>query len=288
VAPTIKPREALGDFEEAIRIAREIGIPANEAWILWSLGLLYIVQGNLGRALEVTQNGLRIASEIEHREYIVGTLSILGGVHIELYAPEEARRQLEEALVLAKELRSQHWIHQVTGSLAAAHHMLGDLAQAQTYLETVISPQAPMDTINKRYCWARRAELALFQGNPTLALEITDRLIASVPGMSSDGVVTFLWKLKGEALAAIGRTDEAISLLRAAIENARATGERFLLWRVHASLGCLYQTLNHQTAAQQEFSAARELIEELAATIPDGALKDNFLRGAYRAITNPP
>jgi len=32
-----------------------------------------------------------------------------------------------------------------------------------------------MDTMGKRYCWARRAELALFQGDPALALEIVDR-----------------------------------------------------------------------------------------------------------------
>jgi hypothetical protein len=42
-------------------------------------------------------------------------------------------------------------------------------------------------------------------------------------------VITFLWKLKGKALAAMGSTEEAQPLLRAAIDKARATGERFLL-----------------------------------------------------------
>jgi tetratricopeptide (TPR) repeat protein len=141
-----------------------------------------------------------------------------------------------------------------------------------------------MDTLGKRYCWVRRAELALAQDDPALALEITERLIASAPGMSAGRVITYLWKLKGEALAVMGSTDEAESSLRAAIENAQATEERFLLWRVHASLAPLYRTMGHQEAAEKEFSRARALIEELAATVPDEALKSSFLKGAYKTL----
>jgi tetratricopeptide (TPR) repeat protein len=148
----------------------------------------------------------------------------------------------------------------------------------------VISPQTPMDTLGKRYCWARRAELALAQGDPTLTLDITERLIASAPGMAPGRVITFLWMLKAEAYAATGRSDEAEPLLRAALENARAVGERFLLWRVHASLGRLYSAMGQQQAAEKELSMARVLIEQLAATIRDEPLKDGFRHGAYNFL----
>jgi hypothetical protein len=69
--------------------------------------------------------------------------------------------------------------------------------------------------------WARLAELALARGNPTHALDITDRLIASAPGMPPGRVITYLWWLKGKALAALGHSEEAQPLLHAAIENAR-------------------------------------------------------------------
>jgi tetratricopeptide (TPR) repeat protein len=100
-------------------------------------------------------------------------------------------------------------------------------------------------------------------------------------------VIAFLWKLRGEALAAMRHVNEADALLRAAKENARATGERSLLWRLHASLGRLYCAMNRQAEAEQEFSTARELIEDLAATIPDDALQDNFLRRANCKLTTP-
>jgi len=53
---------------------------------------------------------------------------------------------------------------------------------------------------------------------------------------------------------------------------------------VHASLGRLYHAMNYQTEARKEFSAARDLIQELAATIPDKALKENFLQRAYHTL----
>jgi len=227
------------------------------------------------------QSGLRIASEIGHREYVVGNRFALGILYAELFTPDHARRQLEGALTLAEELRSAAWIHPVSGALAGVYLMLDDQKSAQACLETVISPQTPMDALGKRCCWVRRAELALSQDDPDLALDITDRLIASAPGMLPGRVITYLWKLKGEALAANGRTEDACSLLHSAIENARATGERFLLWRIHARLGQLYRTMGRPEAAGKEFSAARALIDELAATVPDETLRDQFRQGAY-------
>jgi adenylate cyclase len=288
VAPSTLPIDSRRDYEEALRITREIGSPAGEAWVLWSLALLHLAQGRYGQALEAGRSGLDIASQISHREWIVGCRCILGVLYVELFAPEEARRQLEPALTLAEELQSRHWIHHATGTLAATYCLLDDRMQAQTHLETVLSPKTPMDTLNKRYCWARRAELALCQGDPALALEIAERLIASAPGLPPGGVITFLCKLKGEALAAMGHPDEAESLLHAAVENARVTGEHFLLWRVHASLGWLYHTTDRQTQAEEAFSTARGLIQELADTLPDGELRDNFLQRAFGWLEAPP
>jgi tetratricopeptide (TPR) repeat protein len=285
VAPSIKPSEARRDFEEALHIARQIGSLPGEAWVLWSLGLTFWVQGELGQALEAAQRGLRIASDIGHREWIVGNQTILGFLYVELFAPGEAQRQLEQALGLAEELRSQHWIYRAMGTLAATHHLLGDLGQAQSCLDAVISPQTSMDTIIKRYCWAREAELKLAQGDPALALEITERLIRSAPGIQPGGVITFLWKLKGEVHAALGQFEEAKSLLRAAKENAQENEERFLLWQIHASLGKVFHHLKAQASCEEELTTARALIEELADTLPDEELKQKFLTGANNTLT---
>jgi tetratricopeptide (TPR) repeat protein len=277
----IHPRR---DFEEAVRITREIGSPYGETWVLWSVGKLCRVQGRYGQALEAAHSGLDIATQIGHREGMAWSQCVLGILYAELLAPEKARLHLEAALTLADELRSQVLVYRATCALTAAYCLLDDLAQAQTCLETVFSAETPMDTLAKRYCWARRAELALRQGDPRLALDIVDRLIASAPGMSPGRVIAFLWKLKGEALSVTGQTEQARSLLQAAIENAQATGERFLLWRLHASLGRLYHSLGRQPEGGKELATARELLQELADTVPNGEVRDCFLRRAHNML----
>ena len=138
-----------------------------------------------------------------------------------------------------------------------------------------------MDTLGKRYCWIRQAELTLACNDPSLAADITDRLIASAPGMTSGGVITYLWKLKAEALAASGHMENARALLRSAIKNAEVTGERILLWRLHADLGHLCRTIEQDEVAEMEYSAARELIDEMTSTVPNETLKEKFLQGVY-------
>jgi tetratricopeptide (TPR) repeat protein len=233
------------------------------------------------------QSGLQIASEYGHREWEIGNRFALGILYSELFTPEDALKHLDQALELAKGLQSQYWINHVIGALAGAYLLQGDLTAAETCLTTVISPDTPMDTMGKRYCWVRQAELTLAQGDPVLALEITERLIASAPGRSPGDVIIFLWMLKGQSQVVLGREREAVSLMEAAEENAQELGERYLLWRIHATLGQLYRAINKDAEAQEEYSAARELIEELATSIPDEALKENFLKGAVKLLDAP-
>jgi tetratricopeptide (TPR) repeat protein len=288
LVPSTVPIHPRRDFEEAIRISREIGSLDGETWALWSVGLLRIVHGQYGQALEAAHNGLQIATQIEHREGMAASRSVLGVLYTELLTPERARQHLEAALTLAEELHNRVLILWATGALAAAYCLLDDLAQAQTCLETVLSAETPMDTLYKRYCWARRAELAWCQGDPALALDIVGRLIASAAGMSPGRVITYLWWLKGEALAAMGQTEQAHTMLHEAVENAHATGERFLLWRLHASLGWLCLAVGRHSEADKELSTARELIEELADAVPDGELRDNFLQRAHERLRASP
>lgn len=278
------PSDPALDINQARRIAKEVDSASEYIWAHWSFGLLNTLRGDYGRALTEMQNGLRIASEIGHREWVVGILFGLGIIYTELYAPDQAREHLEEALTLARKLRSPMWIHLVSGALAAAYFLLDELELAEDCLETVISAQLSPDSFAQRYCWARRAELAMYQGDLALALDIIERLILATPGITPGRIITFLWMLKGETLARMGNLEKSKSLQQAAIENAQAAGERFLIWRLYASLGRIYAAIGQQSAAEKAVAAACELIRELADTIPSGKLKDDFLQRAFERL----
>ncbi len=86
--------------------------------------------------------------------------------------------------------------------------------------------------------------------------------------------------MRGEALAAMGCAEKAVPMVQAAIENAQEEREQFMLWRGYASLGRLYLALDRRSEAEKKFSAAFELVEELADTVPEGEMRDNSLRRA--------
>src|SRR5207247_1501719 len=102
-----------------------------------------------------------------------------------------------------------------------------------------------------------------------------------------------LSKLRAEALIALHQTAEAETALRSAQEMTTAQGATPLLWRICVTLGTLYQTQSREIEAEQAFSTARAIIEELAANILDEHMQKQFFQEAEallprtRAISSP-
>jgi len=274
------PAECAREGERALKIAREISYRSGEAFTLFSLGFCLGPQGNYGRALSYAQAGLDIAEEIEHRQWTCAARCALGALYLDLLALPAARQHLERALALAQEIGSLFWTRCVTGFLASAYVLEGELALAESELNAILDPDTPFKTMGQRIAWCARGELALAAGHPGLALEIADQLIASAARLSPEQVIPRLSKLRGEALAALQQTEEAEADFQAAREAARAQGARPLLWRIHAVLGSLYRATACPEEAEREFLAARTIVEELAANVPDEASRSNFLRRA--------
>jgi DNA-binding SARP family transcriptional activator len=273
-----EPRDPILDLHEALKIAIEINSAPDQAWVYWASGELHTRYGQFGHALQDLQNGVRIASEIGHREFVVTNRFGMGELYNEMLAPEKALVHLKESLSLAIELHSQNLVHDITGALAKSYILLNDHKEAQTCLDVVLSSQTPMDTLGIRYCWTKQGELALDQGNPELALDILDRLIASTPEIMPKDVIPYLWMLKGKAFTRLGLYNQATTFLMAAIEKISKTGERTLLWRAHSNLGQLYLTMDQPDAAENEFLTSKSILEEIAATVSDELIKKNFLK----------
>ena len=86
----------------------------------------------------------------------------------------------------------------------------------------------------------------------------------------------------------LNRGAEAETALQAAHTAATTQGLRPLLWRVVIDLGKLHQTQRRDEEAEQAFATAQELIEALAAPIPDQSLREHFQQQATALIPAPP
>ncbi len=272
--------EVIQDTEKALKIAHEIDQRSAEVYALFQLALCLGSQGEYGRALTTVQQSLYIAEEIEHRQWQTAAHTVLGGIYSGLLAYQQAREHFEQALALAREIGSLFWTRIATGYLASTLILQGDLSQAELLLNAALDPQTLDQTMAQRLMWCAQAELALAHGNPTHALGIIDQLIASAANVSEGEHILRVSKLHGEALIALQRITEAKAALEAAQEIAATQGVQPILWRIAVLLGNFNKAQGHHEEAEQSYSAARTLIEELAATIPDESLRNNFLRQA--------
>ena len=282
--PVIPLPDGVKDSQEAIEIADEIGDLPGKAWALYAQGMVHLLQGRFGLAEETLLTGLELSLKIKHQEYIVANRFGLGLLFLNMFAPEQALEHLEKALPIADRLRSPAMIHNTIGPLAGALLMINDLEGARNCLEKVLSPDTSMDTLGKRICWVRKVELALARDDPVQALKIVDRLIAAAPGKPAERVITSLWKLKGDALVASNRAEEALPWLQAARQNIVKTKERCILWQVQDSLGRAYSALGQKSEAEDAFLNAKELTKQLAKSIPDQEMRDNYLERTLAEI----
>ncbi len=279
-----QPEHCSRDIMEALNLARQVESLTAQAYVAWSEGGSLASFGELGRGLTLAQEALRIATEIQHSQWLAAAYFTLGRVYHLLLEANLAVQALETGLTLATEIGSAWWAGNITAYLARAYLLQGALPRAEAALKAVMPrEQPPSNAPERRMSWAW-GELALASDEPEIALSIADRLLASVPGAARAQPIPWLLKLKGEALGALSRREEAIQALEEATQGALARQELPLLWQLHRALGRQYQYLKQDDLAQRNFTSARQGLASLARTIDDVYLREHFLHAALATL----
>jgi DNA-binding CsgD family transcriptional regulator len=264
----------------AAELADEIGWRPGEAFAMNVGGTVYAALGQYDRAFDQLLHCIAIANEIGHNQWRVAGLSGIGALYLDLLDPHQSRHHAESALVDARLMGSRLWVTTISAVLAAACLLDRDLDAAQTILDAVDLLEISQASQGGRSCWLVRAELCLARGDAAEALRIVDELIASDPHLSSQQGAPRLALLRGKALTSLGRLDDAEIALRVAVDDAVALGRAPLVWRAQVALGRVLRTRRRHADAGATFSAARETIDRLAATIPDANVRQRFLTNA--------
>jgi DNA-binding CsgD family transcriptional regulator len=280
--------ECVRDGEEALAIARQLGWRSAEALALIFLGIGLGPRGEYDRALTHAQAGLDIATEIEHEPWTGFAHLLLGILSLDLLALPAARQHLEQSLELAKGMSYLFLLRVASGFLASACIAQQDFARAEAVLKPEFNSNGPPRTVAQRLVWYAQAELELARGHPDAALEIIDQIIASAASVERAGVILHVWHMRARILAALKRMTEAETTLLEAQAVARIHGARPMLWRISITLGKLSRARDLRTQAAEHFAQALAIIEELAADLPDAALRETFLRSALAQMPRLP
>lgn len=269
--------ECMQDAEEALLLARQTNSQSGQAFAEMTTALTLSSFGEFGSALVHAQEALRIATAIEHQEWIAATNGALGQLYLLLLEPILAVACLEAGLAEAQAIGSMIWIGYLTPYLALVYILRQEFSHAEAILKTVIPREQQPGNFFERQAARVWGNLALAQGEPAIALHIAEQLIVSTPG-DVQQPIPHLLALKGEALLALKRLREASEALEDAKLGAEQRQAPSILWRIHRSLGKVYHLLKREDQAQHEWSVAREIITKLAATIDETALREHFLR----------
>ena len=294
-------RDELAELR-SLRLTREIGWRAGEAFVGFTLADCLAWRGEYDRAIPMTRQAIALSREIGHLQWSAGGMRLLGVILLDLLAPDLAREQLETANRIARQLGSRVWMRWIAAPLAIARCRTSDLAGAEEILASVTESANPADddaalsivassalTLGERQIWLARAEISLARGRPEVALGIADARLAAERGATADHSLGTprASLMRAEALIALERLDEALTTLDAARAECEAQSARPLLWKVEAARGNVFRLGRRRREARAAFDSAREIVRELAAAIPDDEWRSRFVEGAD-VIAPPP
>jgi non-specific serine/threonine protein kinase len=252
-------------------------------------GQVLSTAGAYGGALEAMRTGLQIAVEIAHHQWQIDAELMLGALAFDLLAVDPAVEHFRRAHDLAEAIGSLYWLRTAAGFLASALVARGQLETAAALLGEVLEPDTPAVTMGERHAWCARAELALARGEPAEALTILDRIFAASPNVTPgvEHLIPRLALLRATALAALGDA-RAIPALEAAHATARSRGIPAFEWRILARLAGLYYAQGHRDEAEAARAEAMAVVERLAASLPETALRKQFTAAAAAQMRHIP
>jgi hypothetical protein len=130
--------ECVQDVEEALSLALQTNSQSGQAFVEMTTSLVLSSFGAFGPALTHAREALRIATAIEHREWIAATNGALGQLYLLLLEPAQAISYLEAGVAGAHALGSKIWIGYLTPYLALANLLKRAFPRAEAALKTVL------------------------------------------------------------------------------------------------------------------------------------------------------
>ena len=170
-----------------------------------------------------------------------------------------------------------------TLNLAQDYLSLSDYENAEKYFRETISlyPQHRMGLFRMEgKVILGRGEIALAKGDYAQALKCAEEALIMYEKADAKKYIARGLKLKAEALAGMGRMDEATGLMEEALKLAQQIGNPPTLWQIHHGFGLLFERRGDLQKASRHHAAAIALIEATASKLNDSSVKNTLLTSA--------
>ncbi len=268
---------ALDNLEEALNICQQINWRAGQAYTKMVLAQLYAASGDIQHALETVDEGLLVASDIGHLQWLTACTLVKGMIHKEILAFNQAKQLLESALEIARETSSAHWTRLVSAELASVLIESGEADRAEQLLEAVINPREPARSLGQRDVWCKRIELALAQGDMQSAIEGIEFLDSWAKNKMTSPAPIYVGMLHGRVLSRQRNWLQAKDKFQAVLQISDKLGFPGIGWRCCNELANIASVRGDARQVESYHQQAKTLIGTIAGNIPQGPLRETFV-----------
>jgi class 3 adenylate cyclase/tetratricopeptide (TPR) repeat protein len=266
----------VGQYERSGELSMETRALAADVHSAESLlrggGLQALAFAGLGRheeAIAIWEDLIQLARELGRNPRVVLNYSTLA--YRELYDLAEARRRSEEVLELSA-AETFGMPRQFAGSdLLFTELLAGDIGSAQTTWPSL------WDGAEQATAWTTwliagrllcaRAEIAFHAEAPESAVEWAERAIEVTRQTRRRKYEARSLTLLGQALARLGRREEAVGALQSAVEIADDLVGAPARWQARAALGEASYALGDDETAAAAYDQAASLVQSFAAAL---------------------
>jgi class 3 adenylate cyclase/tetratricopeptide (TPR) repeat protein len=270
------------EVERSVAALAEIGdVWTSSVALAWG-SLIFVTLGDFGRALDYATRGLASARQIGAIRFTAWGLQMLGRTHRELEDYTGALQADQEAVELAHRSAGGGWMPLMLACLAIDTAWLGRTADALKYIgearRALEETQARLDFPQEVTHAEGRILLTL--GSAADALDrarALSNMVAATGTLDWRVPALLLW---ADATTALGDPEAAVPKYVEAAEDAERLGRLPARWRALAGLAEAQRALGRSDDATASARRAREIIERLAATVPDERLRAIFLQSS--------
>jgi class 3 adenylate cyclase/tetratricopeptide (TPR) repeat protein len=265
-----------GQFERSVELSRQARAIATDVHSAESLlrggGLEALALAGLGRheeAIAIWDELFEVARELGPNPRVVLNYSALA--YRELYDLDEARNRSEQVLALSGGMTFGMPMQFARSDLLFTQLLAGDVGGAQAVWPSLWEGAADATgwttwLIAGRLATAR-AEIALHAETPETAIEWARRAIEIAQRTKRRKYEARSLTIFGEAFGLLGRRDEALAALRAAVALTDDLIGQPGRWRAREALGRVSQLLGEDDTAAAAYAEAGDLIESFAGAL---------------------
>jgi tetratricopeptide (TPR) repeat protein len=269
--------QAIQNAEKAQSIGAEIENLWGQAYSRMFIGLVFLEQGEIQKAIRVMQECLALSKKAGFLAPEIFVNAQLAMVYGELGAFELALQYTEKSFQ-AMERFSGYWHIYYLNSLAHVYINAGELEKARPIVQQLIEKQGDLAEpgMFNLMCLQILMRFSFADGQYEQTLIFANHLLGFPPkGIQVRHSEAKFWKAK--ALNALNQVEEALGLFREASQEAEAHSQRLVLWQALAGIAQMEQTRGDSQEADRYRERSAQVIRWIADQIGDLPLRESFL-----------